>query len=56
MYEKEVLTSLSFLVNKIFEDGSEVYGEGFRKSFAAWNKYGLKNVLSHVKHCGELPI
>ena len=50
--EKERL----YHMNKIFEDDSEVYGEGFRKSFEAFTKYGLSRVLSHVKLTSTLPI
>ena len=43
-------------MNKIFEDESVLYGEGFRMCFDAYTKYGLKNVLNHVKLCGNLPM
>ncbi|KAK8954801.1 Protein DA1-related 2 [Platanthera zijinensis] len=32
-----------------------IYGDGFREGYAAVLKYGLKNVLNHIKLKGRFP-
>jgi len=44
-----------YYINKIFEEPSEVYGQGFRDAFEAYTKYGLKRVMDHVKLTQMLP-
>lgn len=45
----------SYLAHEIRTDRSEVYGDGFRLAFEAFQAHGLPAVLAHVKATGVLP-
>eukprot|EP00239_Pterosperma_sp_CCMP1384_P006751 CAMPEP_0197851976 /NCGR_PEP_ID=MMETSP1438-20131217/19370_1 /TAXON_ID=1461541 /ORGANISM="Pterosperma sp., Strain CCMP1384" /LENGTH=664 /DNA_ID=CAMNT_0043465797 /DNA_START=153 /DNA_END=2147 /DNA_ORIENTATION=+ len=44
-----------YVKNQIRTDRSPVYGEGFRKAWAAYEKFGLKSVLESISKTGRLP-
>ncbi|XP_008672890.1 protein DA1-related 2 isoform X2 [Zea mays] len=45
-----------FFMHQIANDTSTAYGDGFRTAYAAVNKYGLRQTLSHIRLTGGFPV
>jgi len=45
----------SYYGNQTRTNTDKVYGEGFRAAYEAFQQYGLRNVLLHVKKNNYLP-
>ncbi|CAM6091663.1 unnamed protein product [Calypogeia fissa] len=45
-----------FFMHQIAMDPSPVYGDGFRRAYAAVSQYGLPQTLNHMKMTGTFPL
>lgn len=45
-----------FFMHQIAMDPSPVYGDGFRRAYAAVSRYGLPQTLTHIKMTGTFPL
>jgi len=44
-----------FYLHQIWTDSSPVYGEGFRRGYAAVRQFGLSRTLEHLRLTGDFP-
>ncbi len=47
---------VEYYETKIWQETSPVYGDGFRLAFAAYERYGLRRLISHLKETGDFPL
>jgi hypothetical protein len=45
-----------FYLHQIATDTSPIYGDGFRRGYAAVNQFGLERVLQHLRLTGNFPL
>jgi hypothetical protein len=44
-----------FYLHQIMTDSSPIYGEGFRRGYAAVRQFGLSRTIEHLRFTGDFP-